>query len=222
MLLASALRLAVLLVSAWLSFWFLCYTRSPQQSLLCHSFCYVVYCSTTTQSSKAMQAPRPLHLNTCSHRLLSPPVSAAGFLPLAVAVHMSRLFRSISDTPAHGPCAVPVQSCRTAPFLHFRFPGSADLCVHSRHFGLCAKIQVVWAYSAPLFNLLNFRAVSRFFALALPYTVNTNYILREASTMSVIIRPQLPPKHGRRKRPKNRIVKHSRTFLCNLLLALQP
>lgn len=147
MLLASALRLAVLLVSALLSFWFLCYPRSPQQSLLCHSCCYVVCCSTTTQSSKAMQAPPPLCLNTCSHRLLSLPTSAAGFLPLAVAVRMSRRFRSISDTPAHGPCAVPVQSCRTAPFLHFRFPGSADLCVHSRHFGLCAKIQVVWAYS---------------------------------------------------------------------------
>ena len=74
----------------------------------------------------------------------------------------------------------------------------------------------------PLFNLLNPRAVSRFFVLALPYTVNKNHIIREVSTMSVIIRPQLPPKHGRRKRPKNRIVKHSRTFLCNLLLALQP
>ena len=149
MLLASALRLAVLLVSALLSFWFLCYTRSPQQSLLCHRCCYVVCCSTTTQSSKAMPAPPPLHLNTCSHRLLSLPVSAAGFLPLAVAVHMSRLFRSISDTPAHGPCAVPVQSCRTAPFLHFLFPGSADLCVHNRHFYLYAKIQVVWAYCIP-------------------------------------------------------------------------
>lgn len=74
----------------------------------------------------------------------------------------------------------------------------------------------------PLFNLLNPRAVSRFFALAHPYTVNTNYILREVSTLSVIIRPQLPPKHGRRKRPKNRIVKRSSTFLCNLLLELQP
>ena len=39
--------------------------------------------------------------------------------------------------------------------------------------------------------------------------------------MSVIILPQLPPKHGRLKRPKNRIVKRSRTFLCNLLLELQ-
>lgn len=146
MLLASALRLAVLLVSALLSFWFLCYTRSPQQSLLCHSFCYAVCCSTTTQSSKAMQALPLLLLNTCSHRLLSLPVSTAGFLPLAVAVRMSRRFRSISDTPAHGPCAVPVQSCRTAQFLHSRFPGSADLCVHSRHFCLYAKIQVVWAY----------------------------------------------------------------------------
>lgn len=38
--------------------------------------------------------------------------------------------------------------------------------------------------------------------------------------MSVIILPQLPPKHVR-KRPKNRIVKRSRTFLCNLLLELQ-
>lgn len=34
--------------------------------------------------------------------------------------------------------------------------------------------------------------------------------------MSVIIRPQLPPKHGRRKRPKNRIVKRLAVFLCNL------
>lgn len=40
--------------------------------------------------------------------------------------------------------------------------------------------------------------------------------------MSVVILPQLPPKHVRLKRPKNRIVKRSRTFLCNLPLALQP
>lgn len=146
MLLASALRLAVPLVLALLSFWLLCYTRSPQQSLLCHSFCYVVCCSTTTQSNKAMQALPLLHLNTCSHRLLSLPVLAAGFLPLAVAVCTTHLFRGISDTPAHGPCAVPVQSCRTAPFLHLLFQGSADLCVHSHHFCLYAKIQVVWAY----------------------------------------------------------------------------
>lgn len=39
--------------------------------------------------------------------------------------------------------------------------------------------------------------------------------------MSVIVRPQLPPKHGRRKRTKNRIVKCSHTFLYNLLLELQ-
>lgn len=150
MLLASVLRLAVLLVSALLSFWFLCYTRSPQQALLCHSFCYVVCCSTTTQSSKAMQAPPPLCLNTCSHRLLSLPVLAAGFLPLAVAVRMSRRFRSISDTPAHGLCAVPVQSCRTAPFLHFRFPGSADLYVHSRPVHQFAKTLMSLAYHSPL------------------------------------------------------------------------
>lgn len=155
MLLASALRLAVLLVSALLSFWFLCYPRSPQQSLLCHSFCYVVCCSTTTQSNKAMQALPLLHLNTCSHRLLSLPVSAAGFLPLAAAVHLSRLFRSISDTLAHGLFAGPVQSCRTAQFLHSRFPGSADLCVHSRHFCLYAKIQAVWAYCIPFVQSAN-------------------------------------------------------------------
>lgn len=153
MLLASVLLSvalsAALSVSAWLSFCFLCCTRSPQQSLLCSGCWYVVYRSDTTLRSKVMQATPPLPLNTCSHHLWSLPVSAAGFLPLAVAVHMSRLFRSISDTPAHGPCAVPVQSCRTAPFLHFLFPGSADLCVHNRHFYLYAKIQVVWAYCIP-------------------------------------------------------------------------
>lgn len=154
MLLASVLLSvalsAALSVSAWLSFWFLCCTRSPQQSLLCSGCWYVVYRSDTTLRSKVMQATPPLPLNTCSHRLWSLPVSAAGFLSLAVAGHMSRLFRSISDTPAHGLCAVPVQSFRTAQFLHLLFQGSADLYVHSRHFGLCAKIQVVWAYSAPL------------------------------------------------------------------------
>lgn len=97
------------------------------------------------------------------------------------------------------------------------------ICVYIVVILVCTPKDKLFGHIAsPLFNLPIPRAVSRFFALALPYTVNTNYIIREVSTMSVIIRPQLPPKHGRRKRPKNRIVKRSRTFLCNLLLELQP
>lgn len=97
------------------------------------------------------------------------------------------------------------------------------ICVYIVVIFVCTpKYKLFGHIASPLFNLSIPRAVSRFFALALPYTVNINYIIREVSTMSVIIRPQLPPKHGRRKRPKNRIVKRSRTFLCNLLLELQP
>ena len=97
------------------------------------------------------------------------------------------------------------------------------ICVYIVVIFVCTPKYKLFGHTAsPLFNLPIPRAVSRFFALALPYTVNINYIIREVSTVSVIIRPQLPPKHGRRKRPKNRIVKRSRTFLCNLLLELQP
>ena len=97
------------------------------------------------------------------------------------------------------------------------------ICVYIVVIFVCTPKDKLFGHIAsPLFNLPIPRAVSRFFSLALPYTVNINYIIREVSTLSVIIRPQLPPKHGRRKRPKNRIVKRSRTFLCNLLLALQP
>lgn len=83
------------------------------------------------------------------------------------------------------------------------------ICVYIVVISVCAPKYKLFGHTAPpLFNLLNSLAVSRFFVLALPYTVNKNHIIREVSAMSVIVRPQLPPKHGRRKRPKNRIVKH--------------
>lgn len=83
------------------------------------------------------------------------------------------------------------------------------ICMYIVVISVCAPKYKLFGHTAPpLFNLLNPRAASRFFVPALPYTVYINYNIREVSTMSVIVRPQLPPKHGRRKRPKNRIVKH--------------
>lgn len=148
----SVWLLVVLSVLASLLSWVLRCIRLPPRPALHYSGLSGQIASTTPNSIAARMPPQP-STNTywdCLSAFASAPP-----LQLVVYSRQKRHTHSTLGRHVHGRCSGPVQSCRTAQFLHSRFLGSADLCVHSRHFCLYAKRQVVWAYRIPFVQSAN-------------------------------------------------------------------